>query len=163
MGGCTGCPPRLPHRADLRGSASSAGTPEACRRAAVTHPDIAVLLQGGKGDAVRLGYAQPTGDLLMILDAGLSVDPEDLPQLLDAMVTGAGIRHGFARRPQHGSAMHALPAGTALLRGMSRDARAASPVWRTRPELRLVYREWFDRLLDATGARRPVVEIARGR
>ena len=35
-------------------------------------------------------------------------------------------------------------------------------VWRARPELRLVYREWFDRLLDAAGARRPVVEIGSG-
>ncbi len=35
-------------------------------------------------------------------------------------------------------------------------------VWRARPELRLVYREWFDRPLEAAGARRPVVEIGSG-
>jgi SAM-dependent methyltransferase len=33
----------------------------------------------GKGDAVRLGFAHATGDLLMILDADLTVPPEDLP------------------------------------------------------------------------------------
>ncbi|HTY80367.1 MAG TPA: class I SAM-dependent methyltransferase [Candidatus Bathyarchaeia archaeon] len=34
--------------------------------------------------------------------------------------------------------------------------------WQARPELRLVYREWFDRLLEAAGARRPVVEVGSG-
>ena len=34
----------------------------------------------GKGDAVRLGFARATGDLLMILDADLTVPPEDLPR-----------------------------------------------------------------------------------
>lgn len=33
----------------------------------------------GKGDAVRLGFAKATGDILMILDADLTVPPEDLP------------------------------------------------------------------------------------
>ncbi|HTY80366.1 MAG TPA: glycosyltransferase [Candidatus Bathyarchaeia archaeon] len=65
-----------------------------CRRAAAAHPerDIKVLVQrgSGKGDAVRLGFAQATGDLLMILDADLSVAPEDLPQFYEAMVSGAG-------------------------------------------------------------------------
>jgi hypothetical protein len=40
----------------------------------------------GKGDAVRLGFAQATGDLLMILDADLTVPPEDLPIFYDAAV-----------------------------------------------------------------------------
>ena len=34
--------------------------------------------------------------------------------------------------------------------------------WQARPELRSVYREWFDRLLAAAAARRPVVEIGSG-
>lgn len=34
--------------------------------------------------------------------------------------------------------------------------------WQARPELRSVYREWFDRLLAAVAARRPVVEIGSG-
>jgi SAM-dependent methyltransferase len=34
--------------------------------------------------------------------------------------------------------------------------------WQARPELRAVYREWFERLLDAAGPRRPVVEIGSG-
>jgi SAM-dependent methyltransferase len=39
----------------------------------------------GKGDAVRLGYAQARGDILMILDADLTVPPEDLPRFYDAL------------------------------------------------------------------------------
>jgi hypothetical protein len=42
----------------------------------------------GKGDAVRLGFAHATGDLLMILDADLTVPPEDLPAFYDVLVRG---------------------------------------------------------------------------
>jgi ubiquinone/menaquinone biosynthesis C-methylase UbiE len=69
-------------------------TLEECRRAAAAHPehDIKVMVQSGtgKGDAVRLGFAHATGDMLIILDADLSVAPEDLPQFYEAMVSGAG-------------------------------------------------------------------------
>lgn len=34
--------------------------------------------------------------------------------------------------------------------------------WQARPELRAVYREWFERLLEAAGARRPVIEVGSG-
>lgn len=44
----------------------------------------------GKGDAVRLGFARATGDILMILDADLTVPPEDLPRFYDALVSGKG-------------------------------------------------------------------------
>ena len=42
----------------------------------------------GKGDAVRLGFAEASGDILMILDADLTVAPEDLPRFLDAIRSG---------------------------------------------------------------------------
>jgi SAM-dependent methyltransferase len=42
----------------------------------------------GKGDAVRLGFGKATGDLLMILDADLTVPPEDLPFFFEAAVAG---------------------------------------------------------------------------
>jgi len=44
----------------------------------------------GKGDAVRLGFAQASGDVLMILDADLTVAPEDLPRFLSALCSGKG-------------------------------------------------------------------------
>ncbi|HBI16904.1 MAG: type 12 methyltransferase [Candidatus Moranbacteria bacterium GW2011_GWF2_34_56] len=44
----------------------------------------------GKGDAVRKGYDMATGDILMILDADLTVPPEDLPKFYNAIASGKG-------------------------------------------------------------------------
>jgi len=44
----------------------------------------------GKGDAVRKGFSLATGDILMILDADLTVPPEDLPKFYNALATGKG-------------------------------------------------------------------------
>lgn len=44
----------------------------------------------GKGDAVRKGFAMATKDILMILDADLTVPPEDLPKFYRAIVSGKG-------------------------------------------------------------------------
>jgi ubiquinone/menaquinone biosynthesis C-methylase UbiE len=42
----------------------------------------------GKGDAVRVGFREASGDLLMILDADLTVPPEDLPRFYEAWRSG---------------------------------------------------------------------------
>lgn len=54
--------------------------------------DIKVCQQTGKGkaDAVRKGFQMATGDILIILDADLSVPPEDLPKFYDAIANGRG-------------------------------------------------------------------------
>jgi SAM-dependent methyltransferase len=44
----------------------------------------------GKGDAVRHGFAEGTGDLFMILDADLTVLPQELPKFYEAMLRGLG-------------------------------------------------------------------------
>lgn len=44
----------------------------------------------GKGDAVRKGYGIATSDILMILDADMTVPPEDLPKFFDAIASGKG-------------------------------------------------------------------------
>lgn len=44
----------------------------------------------GKGDAVRLGFAEASGGVLMILDADLTVPPEDLPRFYEAIRSGEG-------------------------------------------------------------------------
>lgn len=53
---------------------------------------LSVLQQPGtgKGDAVRAGFDAATGDILMILDADLTVAPEDLPKFYDAIASGRG-------------------------------------------------------------------------
>ena len=44
----------------------------------------------GKGDAIRLGFEKASGDILMILDADLTMPPEELPKYYDALVQGKG-------------------------------------------------------------------------
>lgn len=56
-----------------------------------TH-DIKIAQQDGKGkgDAVRKGYSIASGDILMILDADLTVPPEDLPKFYYALASNKG-------------------------------------------------------------------------
>jgi SAM-dependent methyltransferase/glycosyltransferase involved in cell wall biosynthesis len=49
-----------------------------------------LMLPSGKGDAVRKGFAAARGDVLMILDADLTVPPEDLPKFFKAIAQGKG-------------------------------------------------------------------------
>ena len=54
-------------------------------------PSIQIKQQGvGKGDAVRQGIRHATGDLIMILDADLTVSPEDLPLFYRAITSNQG-------------------------------------------------------------------------
>jgi len=61
-------------------------------RQIATHPERRIVLHRqtgkGKGDAVRLGFAHARNELLMILDADLTVAPEDLPKFYRAVVDG---------------------------------------------------------------------------
>jgi hypothetical protein len=70
------------------------GTLEECERVKEKYKerDITVLVQDGKGkgDAVRKGFAHAKNDVLMILDADLTVAPEDLPKFFEAIVSGKG-------------------------------------------------------------------------
>ena len=58
------------------------------------HPEIKSIVVKqtgeGKGDAVRTGFASASGDILIILDADLTVPPEDLPRFYHALVSGKG-------------------------------------------------------------------------
>ena len=46
------------------------------------------MLPLGKGDAVRKGFAAARGDIVMILDADLTVAPEDLPRFVEVLAEG---------------------------------------------------------------------------
>jgi SAM-dependent methyltransferase len=61
----------------------------------------------GKADAVRLGFEQATGDVLMILDADLTVQPEDLPHFFEVIASGRGEFVNGSRLvyPRSGEAM----------------------------------------------------------
>jgi SAM-dependent methyltransferase len=66
----------------------------AIEREIAAHPTTPSLLLKqpgiGKADAIRTGFEQATGDILMILDADLTVPPEDLPRFCDTLVSGKG-------------------------------------------------------------------------
>lgn len=44
----------------------------------------------GKADAVRLGFEKASGEMLMILDADLTVDPSELPKFYEVIASGLG-------------------------------------------------------------------------
>ncbi len=73
---------------------SKDGTLEECEKVKNKYPqkDITVLVQDGKGkyDAVKKGFTHAKNNVLMILDADLTVSPEDLPKFFDAIVSGKG-------------------------------------------------------------------------
>ncbi len=64
---------------------------EVQKKYATTHR-IKIAKQDGKGkaDAVRKGFSMAEGDILMILDADLTVPPEDLPKFYYAIASGKG-------------------------------------------------------------------------
>ena len=74
---------------------STDGTADEIERVMAANPDMDIKLihQGdgvGKGDAVRKGFEAAQGDVLMILDADLTVPPEDLPRFFRAIQEGMG-------------------------------------------------------------------------
>lgn len=74
---------------------SSDGTLEEIKRVCAEYDgklDLKYAAQDGKGkgDAVRKGFAMAAGDILAILDADLTVPPEELPKFYDAISSGRG-------------------------------------------------------------------------
>jgi len=71
---------------------STDGTFEAIQEAIAAHPGRRCVLHRqhgiGKGDAVRKGFAVASGEILMILDADMTVPPEDLPRFYELLVSG---------------------------------------------------------------------------
>ena len=65
---------------------------EEIKRVAEEYPDrhiVAMRQTGkGKGNAVREAFAVASGDILMILDADLTMPPEELPKFYDAISSG---------------------------------------------------------------------------
>ena len=73
---------------------SEDGTWREIERVIEAYPDLDIKAAqqdgSGKGDAVRKGFAQARGEALMILDADLTVPPEDIPKFYHALVSGKG-------------------------------------------------------------------------
>ena len=58
-------------------------------------PNIRIIEQQGrgKGDAVRLGFAACTGEIIVMLDGDGSTDPKEIPRFVQALLRG----HDFAK------------------------------------------------------------------
>ncbi len=73
---------------------STDGTAQRVREAIAAHPERTMrLIDGpgqGKGAACRAGFAEARNDILVILDADMTVLPEDLPAFVEALVSGRG-------------------------------------------------------------------------
>ncbi len=69
-------------------------TYETIEKEMALHPRTSSLLFHqpgiGKADAIRLGFEKASCDILMILDADLTVPPEDLPRFYEAIASGKG-------------------------------------------------------------------------
>jgi SAM-dependent methyltransferase len=84
------------------------------RRAIADNPSLPLrfLKQTGrgKGDAVRLGFAQARGEVLLILDSDMGVAPTDVPKFVEALVRGKGEMVNGSRMvyPMEGRAMRFL-------------------------------------------------------
>jgi glycosyltransferase involved in cell wall biosynthesis len=68
-------------------------------------PDVKVLYQPGKGkgDALKHGVEQASGDIIITLDADGETDPEDIPKFTKALLAGydfaKGTRLVYGRPP----------------------------------------------------------------
>ena len=59
-------------------------------------PDARVLVQpgSGKGDALALGFAAATGDIVVTVDGDGSTNPAEIPRFVQALMDGADIAKG---------------------------------------------------------------------
>jgi len=74
--------------------------------AAVMRPDVRVVLETakGKGAALRRGFAEATGDIVVMLDADGSADGAEIQRFVDVLLAGADFAKGSRFLPGGGSA-----------------------------------------------------------
>lgn len=68
-------------------------------------PDAKIVLQSvrGKGAALRAGLEAATGDIVVLMDADGSTNPDEIPRFVEALVRGADFAKGSRFLPGGGS------------------------------------------------------------
>jgi SAM-dependent methyltransferase len=137
---------------------SDDGTVEAIEKhiAAKTRPNMRLIHQGdgrGKGDAVRKGFAAATGDVLFILDADLTVPPEELPKFYAAIAEGRGefINGSRLVYPMEGEAMRFLNSVGNKLFGLALSALLEQRLKDTLCGTKVLFRRDYERIARARG------------
>jgi len=115
--------------------------------------ELKVIPQGdgkGKGDAVRKGYAAAKYPVLMILDADLTVPPEDLPKFYRALVTGKGEFINGVRLvyPMEGQAMRFLNLLGNKFFSLALSWLLEQPIKDSLCGTKVLYRHAYDRIAE---------------
>jgi hypothetical protein len=81
---------------------STDGTPDVAREVL---PDAKIVYQAkrGKGNALQCGFEAATGEILVMMDADGSADPQEIPAFVEALLDGADFAKGTRFRPGGGS------------------------------------------------------------
>ncbi len=111
-------PPGL-HEVILVDGHSVDDTIEVARR---IRPDIKIVHQGrrGKGNALACGFAEVTGDIIVMLDADGSADPDEIAAFVAALASGADFAKGtrFSKGGRSHDITHIRRLGNAALNGL---------------------------------------------
>ncbi len=132
---------------------SNDGTVEAIEKhlKAGTRKRMKLIHQGdgrGKGDAVRKAFAAATGDILFILDADLTVPPEDLPKFYAAISEGKAEFVNGSRLvyPMEGEAMRILNSLGNKFFGMALSAVLEQKLKDTLCGTKVLFRRDYERI-----------------
>ena len=119
--------PRIPLAPTRSSSWTVIGGDDTVAVARRCRPDIQIVYEDGKGkgDALTCGFAQATGDIIVMLDADGSTDPSEIPRFVATLLTGADFVEGFRFITAGGSA-DITPLRKAGNKALSRSSTCSS-------------------------------------
>lgn len=134
---------------------STDGTAAEIRKQMALHPEKHIRMVSGpgvgKGAACRAGFAEASNDILMILDADMTVMPEDLPGFYEALASGKGEMINGSRLvyPMEDHAMRFLNVLGNKLFAMLFSFLLSQPIKDTLCGTKVCWRRDYPKLLEA--------------